>query len=69
MRMIFMPRFAGESMTKPKDKGLEVSEADLKKIAGGAGKKAARKLSEVAVELTDVELRSASGGTRRAAKK
>ncbi len=54
-------------MTKPKDKGLEVPEADLKKVAAGTGakKKVARKLSEVAVELTEVELRSASGGSHK----
>jgi len=53
-------------MKKAKGKGPELSDADLKKVAGGAGprKLVPRKAKSVDVELTDAELQSASGGIR-----
>ncbi len=59
-------------MKKPEEKRPELSEADLKKVAGGVGRKkliVRRKANIVDVELTDAELRSASGGTVKARKK
>ena len=52
-------------MKTPRGKGPELSEADLKKVAGGVGrKKIVRKRATTGVELTETELQSASGGIR-----